>query len=178
MRENKKNQKIRQSPFPKTDLFLLACFVIFVLVAFIHEPLFYLYCGWDGLHNHSCSNTTIAAIWIGYARFDPVYFDMPLWMALMIGFDSVLLSPFYLYSVYALWTGGIDTPLYRALAYSVSGGLIYAMILYLTWEVMSAQTYQTALLPVIAYNVPWGLVPLLLIVRLYRGAKISGVQPL
>jgi len=163
--------KLMRSPYPKADIFFLVCFVIFILVAFVHEPLFYLYCGWDGLHNNSCTNPIVAAIWIGYAKFDPVYFDMPLWMALMIGFDSVLLSPFYVYSAYALWSGRIDTPLYRAIAYSVCGGLIYAMILYITWEVMSAAKYQTALIPVIAYNIPWGIVPLLFIFRLYYGGK-------
>lgn len=174
--------KLSRSPYPKADIFFLVCFVIFILVAFVHEPLFYLYCGWDGLREYSlskggCSNPVVEAIWVGYAKFDPVYFDMPLWMALMIGFDSILLSPFYVYSVYALWTGKVDTPLYRAIAYSVSGGLIYAMILYITWEVMSAEKYHTALLPVIAYNVPWGIIPLLLIFRLYYGAKIQGEKP-
>jgi emopamil binding protein len=164
-------QTLLRSPYPKADISFLVCFVIFVLVAFVHEPLFYLYCGWDGLRDNTCTNPLVAAIWSGYAKFDPVYFDMPLWMALMIGFDSILLSPFYVYSVYALWTGKIDTPLYRALGYSVSGGLIYAMILYITWEVMNAEIYKTALIPVIAYNVPWGLVPLLLIFRLYFGGQ-------
>jgi hypothetical protein len=167
-------KKIMQSPYPRADIFFLACFALFILVAFVHEPLFYHYCGWDGLRNNSCSNPVIAAIWNGYARFDPVYFDMPLWMALMIGFDSVLLSPFYVYSAYILWTGKVDTPLYRAIAYTVSGGLIYAMILYITWEVMSAKQYGTALLPVIIYNVPWGIVPLLLVFRLYFGGQKTG----
>jgi hypothetical protein len=45
------------------------------------------------------------------------------------------------------------------------------MALYLTWEVMSAKQHGTALLPVIGYNLPWGLVPLLLVIRLYRGAR-------
>lgn len=175
-------KKIMLSPYPRADLFFLACFALFILVAFVHEPLFYHYCGWDGLRSagpagiarHGCSNDIVAAIWVGYARFDPVYFDMPLWMALMIGFDSLLLSPFYVYSAYMLWSGKVDTPLYRAIAYTVSGGLIYAMILYITWEVMSASQYNTALLPVIAYNLPWGIVPLLLVVRLYCGGKKTG----
>lgn len=165
-----------RSPYPRADRFFFGCFVVFILVAFVHEPLFYYYCGWDGLRHDSCTNSTIAAIWNGYARYDPVYFDMPLWMALMIGFDSVLLSPFYVYSAYILWAGKADTPLYRAIAYTVSGGLIYAMILYITWEVLSAAQYQTALLPVIVYNVPWGIVPLLLVFRLYAGGRKTGEQ--
>jgi hypothetical protein len=66
--------------------------------------------------------------------------------------------------------------LYRAIAYTVCGGLIYAMILYIAWEVLSAEKYQTALLPVIAYNVPWGIVPLLLVFRLYAGGQKTGEQ--
>lgn len=165
---------LRRSPYPRADRFFLVCFGIFMLVAFVHEPLFYYYCGWDGLRHDSCTNGTIAAIWKGYANYDPVYFDMPLWMALMIGFDSVLLSPFYVYSFYVFRTGRVDTPLYRAIGYTVSGGLIYAMILYMTWEVMSASHYRTALLPVTVYNVPWGIVPLLLVIRLYCGGRKIG----
>ncbi len=164
----------RQSPFPKWDRFFFGAFALFVLVAFVHEPLFYLYCGWDGLRHNTCTNQTIADIWIGYAKSDPVYFDMPLWMALMIGFDSVLLSPFYLYSLYALGAGKVDTPFYRACGYTVSGALIYAMVLYIVWEVMQADVYHTALVPVITYNIPWGMVPLLLVFRLYYGAKKIG----
>lgn len=165
------------SPYPGWDRFFIVAFALFVLVAFVHEPLFYLYCGWDGLHARHCSNQTIADIWIGYAKYDPVYFDMPLWMALMIGFDSVLLSPFYIYSLWAFWTGRADTPLYRVIAYCVSGALIYAMVLYLSWEAMTAAQYQAALLQVIAYNIPWGLVPLALIFRLYFGARQLGADP-
>ncbi len=153
------------------DAFFIAAFGLFVLVAFVHEPLFYIYCGWDGLRHDSCANATVAQIWKSYAKADPVYFDMPLWMALMIGFDSILLSPFYVYAIYAFATGRADTPLFRAVGYSVSGALIYAVVLYLSWEVLSAKQYGTSLLPVIGYNLPWGLVPLLLVFRLYRGGK-------
>lgn len=163
---------MRDSPWPKWDAFFLACFVLFVLVAFVHEPLFYLYCGWDGLKHDTCTNDTVAAIWKGYAQYDPVYFDMPSWMALMIGFDTVLLSPFYVWSVWALWTGRVDTPLYRSVALVVCGGLIYAMVLYLSWEVLEADTWGTQLLPVILYNIPWGLVPLMYVVRLHKGASL------
>jgi len=45
------------------------------------------------------------------------------------------------------------------------------MILYLGWEVLAADQYHTALGAVIGYNIPWGMVPLLLIVRLYRGSR-------
>lgn len=165
-----------QSPYPRADRFFLVCFALFIVVAFVHEPLFYYYCGWDGLRDNRCSSATIAAIWNGYARHDPVYFDMPLWMALMIGFDSILLSPFYVYSFCMFWRGRVDTPLYRAIGYTVSGGLIYAMILYMTWEIMSAHQYGTALLPVAVYNMPWGIIPLLLVLRLYRGGQKTGEQ--
>ncbi|AXQ28715.1 hypothetical protein D0B54_08485 [Solimonas sp. K1W22B-7] len=164
---------MRHSPYPKWDVFFLICFALFVLVAFVHEPLFYLYCGWDGLKHDSCSNATVAAIWKGYAAYDPVYFDMPRWMALMIAFDTVLLSPFYVWSVWALWTGRVDTPLYRSVGLVVCGALVYAMVLYLSWEVLEADTWGTALLPVILYNLPWGLVPLLYAVRLHQGAKVA-----
>lgn len=165
--------RFSQSPYPRWDKFFFACFIFFILIAFVHEPLFYLYCGWDGLRDNSCTNPLVAAVWIGYARYDPVYFDMPLWMALMIGFDSVLLSPFYVYSAYALWRNRIDTPLYRAFGYSVCGGLIYAMILYLSWEAMTAERYKAALPMVIAYNIPWGLIPLLYVFRLYHAGERS-----
>lgn len=162
---------MRNSPYPKWDAFFLLTFAMFVLVAFVHEPLFYLYCGWDGLKHDSCTNATVAAIWKGYAQYDPVYFDMPRWMALMIAFDTVLLSPFYVWSVWALWQGRVDEPLYRSVAFAVCGALIYAMVLYLSWEVLEADTWNTQLLPVILYNIPWGLVPLMYCVRLYKGAR-------
>jgi hypothetical protein len=165
-----------RSPYPRADRFFFASFIAFILVAFVHEPLFYYYCGWDGLRDDSCTNETVAAIWKGYAHYDPVYFDMPLWMALMIGFDSTLLAPFYLYAAYVLWIGKVDTPLFRAIACTVCGGLIYAMTLYLAWEILSADRYRTALIPVIAFNLPWGLVPLLLVIRLYFGGLGTGGQ--
>lgn len=160
-----------RSFFRGWDAFFVIAFGLFTLVAFVHEPLFYAYCGWDGLRHDSCTNQTIAAIWKGYAKYDPVYLDMPLWMALMIGFDTFLLSPFYVYSIYVFATGRADTTLYRSVAYTVSGALIYAMLLYISWEILEAKRYGTSLFPVIAYNIPWGLVPLLLVVRLYRGAN-------
>lgn len=165
----------RPRQFPGWDRFFIVAFSVFLLVAFVHEPLFYFYCGWGGLRTDSCTNATIAEIWKGYAKLDPVYFDMPLWMALMIGFDTFLLSPFYVYSVYAFAARRVDTPLYRSIGYTVGGALIYAMVLYLTWEVLEAGKYGTALFPVIAYNAPWGVVPLLLVVRLYRGSRCDNL---
>jgi len=167
----------RRSRFPAWDGFFFVMFLLFCLVAFVHEPLFYVYCGWDGLRHDSCTNQTIAAIWKGYARYDRVYFDMPLWMALLVGFDTFLLGPFYVYSLYALATGRVDTPLYRAVAYSTCGAMIYAMVLYISWEVLEADRYATALGPVIGYNIPWGIMPLLLIIRLYRGSRFQGLRP-
>lgn len=148
--------------------------MLFTLVAFVHEPLFYLYCGWDGLRNGTCGDTAVGRLWVSYAQADPAYFDVPLWMALMIGFDTFLLSPFYVYSIYALWHGRVDTPLYRAIGFSVCGGLVYAMVLYLLWEVLMVKQTGAQLLAVTAFNIPWGLVPLLLIVRLYWGMKKEG----
>src|SRR5437879_241610 len=84
----------KRSPYPLWDVFFFCMFVLFCLVAFVHEPLFYLYCGWDGLRHDSCTNATIAQIWKGYAQYDRVYFDAPLWMELLIFFDTLLLSPF------------------------------------------------------------------------------------
>lgn len=158
-----------RSPYPGWDRFFVIAFSLFVLVAFVHEPLFYWHCGWNGLRTGVCTSEAVKAIWVGYAQYDPVYFDMPLWMALMIGFDSVLLSPFYVYAVWALATGRADTPLFRTIASTVCGGLIYAMVLYMTWEVMEAETYSTDLLMVTIYNIPWGLVPLGLVIRLHKG---------
>ena len=163
----------RESDFPAWDRFFVVAFTVLLLVAWVYEPLFYIYCGWSGLHANSCTNSTVAGIWTAYARLDPVYLDMPLWMALMIGFDTFLLSPFYAYSIFAFATGRVDTRTYRAVGYTVSGALIYAMVLYLTWEALQAGKYGTALIPVIAYNAPWGLVPLLLVVRLFRGSRRS-----
>lgn len=156
------------------DRFFLAAFALFTLVALVHEPLFYGYCGWDGLRARQCGNAVVQAIWVGYAQLDPVYFDMPRWMALMIGFDSLLLAPFYVYSVWVFARGRADTPLYRTIATAVSGGLVYAMVLYLSWEVLEAPDTGADLPAVIGYNLPWGLVPLLLILRLHRGAVSGG----
>jgi hypothetical protein len=159
------------SSYPRADRFFLVAFALFTLVAFVHEPLFYVYCGWDGLRDGSCQMTAVGRLWIAYAKTDPIYFDMPLWMALMIGFDTFVLSPFYVYCMYALWRGRVDTPLFRAIGFSVSGGLVYAMVLYITWEVLTAEQTGAQLLPVIAFNIPWGIVPLLLIIRLYLGMR-------
>jgi len=51
------------------------------------------------------------------------------------------------------------------------------MVLYISWEVLEADRYATALGPVIGYNIPWGIMPLLLIIRLYRGSRFQGLRP-
>lgn len=162
-----------RAPFRGWDRFFLAAFALFTLVALVHEPLFYWSCGWDGLRARQCGDALVQAIWVGYAGYDPVYFDMPLWMALMIGFDSVLLAPFYVYSLWTFATRRADTPLYRTVALTVSGALIYAMALYLSWEVLEADRTGANLAAVVGYNLPWGLIPLLLVIRLHRGAAAN-----
>lgn len=157
--------------YQRFDTAFLVAFYFFAFIALVHEPAFYLFCGWENIA--TCDTPIVGELWRGYAELDRVYFDIPLWMRLMVEFDTWLLLPFYIYSIVALHRGLVDTPLYQAIGIAVSGAMVYAMILYCTWEVLTYQEIGSHLVGVIVFNIPWGIVPLLWIWRLFHGLKAN-----
>lgn len=92
--------------------------------------------------------------------------DTPLWLRIMCGIDAFVFGPFYLVLIYALvrrrsW---IRVP---ALLYGAA--IVYSTAVYFGYEILDpANRAEANLVAVFLVNIPFTIVPLLLIWRMRR----------
>ncbi len=146
---------LKQRPF---DIFLIACFVLFSLTSLVYEQ----YVVFD--IDLAATTDIFGRSWYWYAKsFDPVFLDAPLWLRIMCGIDGYIFGPFYLVMIYAFVKGAnwIRLP---AMIYGAA--IIYSTLVYFGWEFLDAENRAEAnLLAVFVVNIPYTLVPLLLMWR-------------
>lgn len=148
--------KLRERPF---DAFLVSWFVLFAVSSLAFEP--FIVFGVD----LSTATDPVGRTWFWYARsFDPIFLETPLWLRIMCGIDAFVFGPFYLVLIYALvrarnW---IRVP---ALLYGAA--IVYSTAVYFGFEVLDpVNRSQTNLLAVFVVNIPFTIVPLLLMWRM------------
>jgi hypothetical protein len=99
--------------------------------------------------------------WYGNS-FDPLLMARPVWWKMNIWIDSLFYGPFYAFAIYAFIKG---RSWIRIPALFFSGMMVTGVIVILEAEVAG---------PHATPNLPWLLVPLLLIARLWKEHPFSG----
>lgn len=143
------------------DSFLVLWFSLFAVSSLVFEPFI--------VFDVDLSTTTdiFGRTWYWYASsFDPIFLDTPLWLRIMCGIDAFVFGPFYLVLIYALvrrrsW---IRVP---ALLYGAA--IVYSTAVYFGYEILDpANRAEANLVAVFLVNIPFTIVPLLLIWRMRR----------
>lgn len=140
------------------DAVLVACFVVFSVSSLVYEQ--YVVFGID----LSTTTDVFGRSWYWYARtFDPVFLDPPLWLRIMCSIDAYVFGTCYLVFIFAFVKGRnwVRVP---ALLYGAA--IVYSTLVYFGWEFLDAENRARAdLLAVFVVNIPYTLVPLLLMWR-------------
>jgi len=149
---------LRQRPF---DAFLVFWFGLFAISSFLFEP--YIALGID----LASATGPVGRTWHWYAAsFDPVFLDTPLWLRIMCGIDWIVFGACYPVFIYAFarQRNWVRVP---ALLYGAA--IVYSTAVYFGWEFTSAENRaQANLWGVFVVNIPYTLVPLLLLWRVRR----------
>lgn len=149
---------LRRRPF---DLFLVAWFCVFAVTSLVYEQ--FIVFGVD----LSATTDPVGRSWYWYARsFDPVFLDTPLWLRIMCAVDAYVFGPCYLVLIYAFVRGRnwVRVP---ALLYGAA--IVYSTLVYFGWEFLDAGNRAQANLAVVfLVNIPYTIVPLLLMWRMRR----------
>ncbi|MDH3201122.1 MAG: DUF2781 domain-containing protein [Myxococcales bacterium] len=149
---------LRHRPF---DAFLVFWFCLFAVSSLVYEQFI--------VFNVDLSATTdvFGRSWYWYARsIDPIFLDTPLWLRVMCAIDAYLFGPFYLVLIYAFVRGRnwVRVP---ALLYGAA--IVYSTVVYFGYEFLDETNRANAdLLGVFVVNIPYTIVPLLLIWRMLR----------
>jgi hypothetical protein len=146
---------LRERPL---DIFLVACFCVFSFSSFVYEQ--FIVFGVD----LTTATDVFGRSWYWYARsFDPVFLDPPLWLRIMCTIDGYVFGAFYPVFIYA-FVKGRNWVRIPALLYGAA--IVYSTLVYFGWEFLDASNRAAANLPaVVLVNVPYTIVPLLLMWR-------------
>jgi hypothetical protein len=149
---------LRKRPF---DAFLVFCFVVFSISSLVYEQ--FVVFGVD----LSTTTDIFGRSWYWYARsFDPVFLDPPLWLRIMCTIDAYVFGASYLIFIYA-FVKGRNWVRIPALLYG--SAIVYSTIVYFGWEFLDAENRaQANLLAVFVVNIPYTVVPLLLMWRVRK----------
>ena len=140
------------------DAVLIFFFCVFATTSLVYEQFIVL--GVD----LSSTTDVFGRSWYWYARsFDPVFLDPPLWLRTMCTIDAYVFGPTYLVLIYA-FVRGRDWIRIPALLYG--SAIVYSTLVYFGWEFLDeANRAQADLLVVFVVNIPYTIVPLLLMWR-------------
>lgn len=154
---------LRNRPF---DAFLVFWFAVFAFTSLVYEQ--FIVFGVD----LASATDMVGRSWYWYANsFDPVFLDAPLWLRIMCGIDAYVFGPCYLMLIYA-FIKGCNWVRIPALLYSAA--IVYSTLVYFGWEFLDeANRAEANLLAVFIVNIPYTVVPLLLIWRM-RNAEPFG----
>jgi hypothetical protein len=147
---------LHRRPF---DAFLVFWFCLFAISSLIYEQ--FIVFGVD----LAATTDVFGRSWYWYARsFDPIFLDTPLWLRIMCGIDAYVFGPFYLVLIYAL-TRGRNWIRIPALLYGAA--IVYSTAVYFGFEFLDESNRARAnLWAVFLVNIPYTLVPLLLMWRM------------
>ena len=152
-------------------MFLVGWFCVFAFTSLVYEQFIVFDV------DLSTATDPIGRSWYWYAHsFDPVFLDTPLWLRIMCTIDAFVFGPFYLVLIYAFMR---ERNWVRVPALLYGAAIVYSTLVYFGWEFLdSANRDQANLWAVFVVNIPYTIVPLLLMWRVRRngpfGSQASG----
>ena len=153
------------TPMTSLDYNLIAWFIVFTFTAIVFEPLYYFGCDWS-LACPAAANSSLLSntrdLWAIYVSWDPLFDHPPLWLRVLCTIEVFLFGPLYALTAYGLY---FQRPWLPAVAYSFSGALVYSTIVYFLMEILE-NVPGTNFTAVFLVNIPWTIVPLMLVHRL------------
>ncbi len=158
---------LRRRPF---DAFLVLWFCVFSVSSFVFEQFI--------VFDVDLASATdpFGRTWYWYASsFDPVFLDTPLWLRIMCGIDGYVFGACYPVFIYA-FAKGRDWVRIPALCYGAA--IVYSTLVYFGWEFLDAENRaQANLAMVIVVNIPYTIVPLLLMWRVRDSIDSRATEP-
>jgi hypothetical protein len=149
---------------PVVDRFLVACFGVFAFTSICMEP--YITFGVDLAR----ATDPLGRAWYFYARnWDPLFLDQPAYMRIMTGIDEWVYGPMYLVLIYA-FVRRRDWIRLPGLLYC--GAIIYSTLVYFLTEFLT-ERYRANLPMVTLVNIPYTIVPCLLVWRLWHPSPFA-----
>lgn len=146
---------LRQRPL---DAVLVFFFCVFAATSLVYEQYI--------VFDVDLSKTTdvFGRSWYWYARsFDPIFLETPLWLRIMCTVDAYVFGPMYLVLIFA-FIKACNWVRVPALVYG--SAIVYSTVVYFGWEFLDARNRAEAnLLAVTIVNIPYTVVPLLLMWR-------------
>lgn len=158
---------LRERPL---DALLVFFFCVFATSSLVYEQ--FIVFGVD----LSTTTDIFGRSWYWYARsFDPVFLAPPLWLRIMCAIDAYVFGVTYLFLIFAFVKGRnwVRVP---ALLYG--SAILYSTLVYFGWEFLDEANRARANLPaVLIVNIPYTLVPLLLVWRVRHPEPFSSKAP-
>ena len=154
------NLPLRQRPF---DVFFIVAFSWFIVSSVISDAIPTL-----GIEMTEHSSNVLARWNWAYAHdTDPLFLDPPVWMRFVTGLSAFVYGPFYVVLVLALVKGWnrIQLPavMYATMIATITGVIVFGV------EFFGEEQYRTPRPgKFVAFNLPYVLIPLLLLVRMRR----------
>lgn len=149
------------------DKLLISTFWVFAFTALVFEPLYYFGCDWQYSQCHSSPFyvvRVVGEVWAIYNQWDPMFWDIPLWLRIMCAVEVLIFGPLYAVTAYGLQFRSKWLP-YIALPFA--GALFYSTIVYFAMEFIEDRSGTNHLM-VFIVNIPWSIFPLLLCHRIFQ----------
>lgn len=157
------------------DLFLFVWYCVFAFTALVFEPAYYFGCNWNAnVCELAASNDIIRMVrdvWLIYCRWDPMFYVVPMWLRVLCTIEVFLFGPLYAVVAYGLWA---KAKWLTAWSLPFSGALIYSTIVYFAMEIIE-NLPGTNILIVFIVNIPWTIIPIILLYRVLQDKKAKTV---
>lgn len=164
-RSDAKNLSLRLRP---VDVFFVVIFSAFTITSLISDLLPTI--GVD--ISHPSSNFFVNSNWWYAHDTDPLFMTPPVWMRIVTGLSAFVYMPFYVLLVLALIKGWnwIQLPavIYAAIIAAITGILVFGVEFFgePQWVTPNPAKF-------LAFNLPYVLVPILLLIRMRRARPFA-----
>jgi hypothetical protein len=159
------NLPLRQRPI---DIFFIVIFAAFTVTSLISDLLPTI--GVD--ISHPSANFFVNSNWWYVHDTDPLFMTPPVWMRIVTGLSAFVYMPFYVVLVVSLIRGwnAIQLPsvIYATMIASITGIIVFGVEFFgeAAWVTPNPVKF-------LAFNLPYVLVPILLLIRMRRARPFS-----
>jgi hypothetical protein len=152
----------------RIDIFLAVVFAVFAVTSVISDLLPTVGVGFS----HSSANVIVRGNYWYAHDADPLFMNPPDWMRIVTGLSAFGYMPFYLLLVFALVAGKnwiqLPSVIYATMIVSITGVIVFGV------EFFGEPALRTHnAVKFLSFNLPYVLVPLLLLVRMRKPAPFT-----